>query len=876
MSAGPLESRGRQQGARIWIWVVLALLLFGSRTIASYTIEYQWWKEMGQLETWFSRLAYGVIPLSAATVLASALLWIAHARGMKFAGESLGDFPVYARLATLAALAIGFLLAASTLDTWTVIRYAAARGLDRSAAAWHDPVFGLPLAFYMFDLPFYSGVRRFLFGVAIGCFVVYWASARGWQLRRKFPSGRYDEQVQIEPDWYRLEGGLESRFLRGCGAAFLLALALYYFLQRYEMAWKDHGFMVGIDYVDEKFGLPLRWLVIAACVAAAGLIFAGRWLFAGLVPVTLVVEFAVTAAVAGFHVRPNEISIERPYIDRHIKATRSAYGLDRRLKLIDFKTRPDARIDPARHKNVLDNVRLWDWQAFHNSVTQIQSLRPYYRFADTDVDRYTIDGAYRQVLLTPRELDINQLPDARTRWINPHFIYTHGYGAVLAEVSRITSDGLPSLLIQNAPPEIKTRSLKLTRPEIYYGEVVHEPVFVRTAQEEFNYPSGDSNVLAKYDGKGGFPISSLLMRVAAAIKEADANIVLTNYLTPESRMMIRRNVSRRLDVLAEFMHWDPDPYMVITAEGRLVWMVDGYTTSNAHPYSKLLRVDGVGAVNYIRNSVKATVDAYDGTTRIYIFDPTDPVIQAWRHLFPNLFQPESSMPPDLRAHARYPEVLFRVQAEIYRAFHMQDPQVFYNKEDLWDLAKYLAGPERKPQPVTPTYVMASLPGSDKLEFLLLVPFTPRAKDNMVGLMVARCDGETLGELVVLQLSKQELVYGPMQISARINQDQIISKDLTLWNQQGSQVLRAQTLVLPVEGTFLYVDPIYVQAVEARMPELKKVVLATGNLLVYADSYPEALARLTGAAGEAVARAAEPPARGEAAAAAAAGASDGRI
>jgi uncharacterized membrane protein (UPF0182 family) len=434
------------------------------------------------------------------------------------------------------------------------------------------------------------------------------------------------------------------------------------------------------------------------------------------------------------------------------------------------------------------------------------------------------------------------LADARTRWINPHFIYTHGYGLVMAEANRITADGLPLLFIQDAPAVVKTQSLKLTRPELYYGEVTHEPVFVHTEQPEFNYPSGADNVFARYEGTGGFPVSSLPMRIAAAVAEGDPNILLTGYLTPQSRMMIRRNVIARLHTLAGFITWEHDPYLVVTQAGRMVWTVDGFTTSNAHPYSRSVGMENVGDVNYMRNAVKATVDAYDGETRIYIFDPSDPIIRAYQQIFPRLLLPFSEMPADLRAHARYPESFFRVQAEVYRTYHMRDPQAFYNKEDLWDIARTVQ--DGKPQPVTPTYVVASLPGEDQAEFLLITSFTPRNKDNMIGLMVARCDGEHLGELAVLQLSKQELIFGTMQIGARINQDQTISKDLTLWNQQGSQVLRGQTLVLPVGNTFLYVEPLYIQASEARMPQLKKVVLAIGNTLIYRDTYEQALGDLS--------------------------------
>jgi uncharacterized membrane protein (UPF0182 family) len=701
-------------------------------------------------------------------------------------------------------------------------------------------------------------LRSYVLALVIFCVLVYWITARGWQLRYQLPHLR--EMTELDPSILKLEGGLESKFLRGSAVVLLLAIAVRFFLARYEMVYNDHGtFLVGIDYVDQNIGIPLQWLVIFACVAAAGFVWMGRWFLAGAMALSLVVEFVAPRAVAALYVRPNEISLERPYIDTHIHATRSAFGLEQRVREVEFKAQPEGTIDPSRHKPLLDNVRLWDWRAFHDTITQIQALRPYYVFHDTDVDRYTIDGQYRQVLLSPRELDLSQLPAARANWINPAFIYTHGYGLVLAPVSQITPDGLPVLLIDNAPPVVKTPSLKLTRPEIYYGEVTHEPVFVDTAQEEFNYPSGERNVNTRYEGKGGFPISSFPMRLAAAIREGEPNILLTNYLKDNSRMMIHRRVADRLQQLAGFLEWDYDPYLVLTDTGRLVWMADGYTTSEAHPYSRNIDVPNMGRVNYIRNAVKATIDAYDGETHLYIFAPDDPIIAAYQHLFPDLFLPASQMPKDLRAHARYPETLFAIQAEIYRTYHMLDPQSFYNKEDLWDLARRQSGQGQGAEPVTPTYVVAILPGQDKPEFLLLTPFTPRNKDNLIGLMVARCDGENLGDMVVLQLSKQELIFGPMQIAARINQDQTISKDLTLWNQQGSQVLRGQTLVLPVGDTFLYVDPIYIQATEARMPQLKKVVLAVGNRLIYADTYEQAVAQLSNGAQELVRQAAATPA-----------------
>jgi uncharacterized membrane protein (UPF0182 family) len=850
MPAHELPPGERRRTAWITLLAVVVVLLLSARWIAGYAIEIEWWKELGQFRTWLSMLYYGIAPVAAGALVAFLVLWVTHARALKFAGTGLGRHPLYARISTVVLLIIGWLIAAGAIDTWTVVRFAGSRGLPAAATAWHDTVFGMPLAFYLFDLPFYLMARSYLLAVVILSILVYWLVARAWQLRAKLPELR--EARDLDPNFFHLEGGLESKFLRGAATVLLLALALRFYLGRYEMVYNEHGsFLVGIDYVDQNIGLPLQWLLILAALAAIVFVWMGRWKLVASMALALIIDVAVPPLVGALYVRPNEISIQRPYIDAHIHATRSAFGIEKRVREMEFKTRVDATIDVRAHKALLDNVRLWDTRAFHDTVTQIQALRPYYVFAGSDVDRYTIDGQFRQVLLTPRELDLRQLPAARANWINPAFIYTHGYGMVMAQVSQITSDGLPVLLIDNAPPEVKTPSLKLTRPELYYGEVMHEPVFVHTAQEEFNYPSGEQNVSSRYQGKGGIPVSSFWMRLAAAIREGEPNILLTRYLTENSRMMIRRKVTDRLNELAGFLSWDRDPYLVITDSGRMVWMIDGYTTSEQHPYSRAIDVADFGRMNYMRNAVKATIDAYDGETHLYIFAPDDPIIAAYRNLFPDLFQPAEAMPADLRRHARYPETLFRVQAEIYRTYHMLDPQSFYNKEDLWDLARHTTAQAGGTEPVSPTYVVATMPGGDKPEFLLLVPFTPRGKDNLLGLMLARCDGDALGDMVVLQLSKQELIFGPMQIGARINQDQVISKDLSLWNQQGSSVLRGQILVLPVGDTFLYVDPIYIQATEGKMPQLKKVVLAVGSRLIYADTYEEALKQLASGAPQTV-------------------------
>lgn len=833
------RSRGSSWGLPVLIAIIV--LLVSARGIAGFVIEWAWWKQLGQLDTFLSMLSYGSLPVLAAGVVAFGVLWTIHARAMKYAGTGLRRHRAYGLISSAALAVISLIIAAATIEPWVIVRFAG-NLQGPPDAAWLDPVFSKPLSFYLFDLPFLLAIRNYLMTLLVVSGLVFWFSARIWQVLQNAP--RMGEAIVLD-DLFEFSGALESKFLRGLAALVFVGLAVNAYLGRYQMLWSNHDFMVGMNWVDISIRLPLAWMMVAGCLAAAVLVTTKRFIWAGGVVVLYAIQAVAPSILSAVYVRPNEIAIERPYIERHIESTRDAYGLNQRASELDFKVTSGEKLEPSAHQATISNVRLWDWRAFHDTVTQIQTLRPYYVFPDTDVDRYMIDGQLRQVMLSPRELDINQLRDAQSRWVNPHFIYTHGFGMVMAESNKITPDGLPILFVKDAPPQVESSSLKLTRPEIYYGEVVHEPVFVRSGQEEFSYPSGQDNVFTRYDGSGGIPISNPFMRLAAAVWQTDYNILLTSLIQDETRMMIRRNVRDRVETLASFIAWDRDPYLVLSDDGRLIWTLDGFTTSNAHPYSQPVSAGEIGVINYIRNSVKATVDAYTGETILYIFDENDPIIRAYQNLFPTLFRPASEMPADLRAHARYPELLFLVQAQIYRNYHMRDPQAFYNKEDAWDIARNVQGQGDTPQPLSPVYIVASLPGSEVPEFLLLLPFTPRNKDNLVGMMVARCDGEHLGELAFLTLSKQELVFGPMQIEARINQDQNISKDLSLWNQQGSQVLRGQILTLPIANSVLYVEPIYIQASEARMPQLKKVVLALGNDLIYRDTYDEAVAELAG-------------------------------
>ena len=839
----------RSSVPRIAIVAVLVLFVFiFGRSICSTILDYQWWTEMDQVSTWVRMIEYRYAAPIAAWVLLFGLLWVAHARGLKYADLGLSLFPLYAKLSTVGLALLALMISSASVDGWIIARYVGGNGVT---STWQDPAFGKPLSFYFFELPFYNHMIGFLQSSAFAAAAVYYLAARFWQVKKRFPG--LLQSGHLEWDDLRGLGKLETGVLRVAIAIFLVGLAANFWLGRYDLLYSDHGnLMIGMDYVETHIGLPLQTAKTVASLLAAVLVLVGLRKWAVACAVVLVFNIVVPPVISGLYVKPNELELEKPFLVRHIEATRHAFGLDQRVKEVQFNAKREAPIDFNANRVLLENVRLWDWRAFHDTVSQSQPLRPY-AYADTDVDRYPIDGKLQQVLLTPRELDLNQLGDAQRRWINSNLTFTHGYGFVLAQANRISANGLPELLVRDAPVQVLTPSLKVTRPEIYYGEASHEPVFVRTQQAEFNYPAGSSDptsgsndVGIMYNGKGGFPVGSAGLRLAATIAEGDWNISLSSALTAESRMMIRRKIPERLAALAEFITWDVDPYLIITEAGRLVWIVDGYTTTDLHPYARSVTTGRSESYNYIRNSVKATIDAYDGDVHLYVFDPDDPLIQAYRNLFPRLFTEASEMPADIRAHTRAPEGLFSAQAEIFRTYHMRDPESYYNRADLWDLATFTTGQGGRPETVAPSYIVAAMPGERKPEFMLTLPFTPRNKQNLIGLMVARCDAEHLGELVFLELPKQEIIPGPLQIEALLNQDQVISKDLSLWNQQGSQVLRSQLLTLPIDNTFLFVAPIYIQASEARMPQLKKVVLAVGNTLVYADTYPQALADLAAA------------------------------
>ncbi len=517
--------RRSQIRSLIMLVVLLLILIWAIATAADYIIVYKWWKEVGQASTWLSMLWYSIAPAAAGALVAFIGLWVAHARGLHFAGSRPQNPRLYSRLVTVVLAIVAIVFASSSIDYWTVMRFFGSRGVSLTPDAWRDPVFSHTLPFYLFDLPFYSQVLGFGFVLAILCALVFWATARGWQLVERYQLDRLSRTstFDLQPRVLLLPGASRAGFVRVVTVVLLLGFAAWVFLGNYELLFNSHAFRTGADYVDEKITLPLRWLLILATFAALPLVWMRSYKKAIFVVVGFfIVQFALPGIVRAVYVRPNEISIERPYIERHIEATTTAFGLDRRATERPFNSSGQEKVDAVQDATLLDNIRLWDLRAYSATITQIQALRPYYTFPDSDVDRYFINGRIKQVLLSPREIDVNQLSaEASQSWINPRFIYTHGFGVVVSEVNKISPDGLPILLIENAPPEVKSPGFRITRPEIYYGESTQDPVFVHTAREEFDYPSGDQNKYSTYQGTGGFPVGTLMMRTAAAISQSD-------------------------------------------------------------------------------------------------------------------------------------------------------------------------------------------------------------------------------------------------------------------------------------------------------------------------------------------------------------------
>jgi uncharacterized membrane protein (UPF0182 family) len=836
------------QRPRPAVWLLLAFLVLGvvGQAVPLYT-DWLWFHEVGYAQVFTTVLTlrgWLVLGLGLAVwIFLFANLWVAARTAPPDVLWELEDQlglpgrasiePLVRRFLIPVTAVIAFISGARGSTAWdTLIEYLNAAPFGRV-----DPIFGRDLGFYFFELPFWRLLYGWGIALAAGTLVL---TAGVYVLQRS---------LVLTARGPRLAAAARTHLL-ALGALLLVLRAGGFWLDRFDLLYSTRGAVFGASYADVHAALPVFNVLAALALlcAAACLVQMSRpgWLFpvAGLVVLVVVWVGGLglyPAALQRLRVKPNELAFERPYIQHNIRMTRHAFGLDR-VQEKDFPVEENLNAS-ALDKNVLTikNIRLWDHRPLLTTYGQLQEIRTYYKFLDVDNDRYTLNGEYRQVMLSPRELSYRHLPGQQQNWINEHLTYTHGYGLVVGPVNRISAEGLPEFFVKDIPPGA-TGFPKISRPEMYYGESGNDYVFVRTQSPELDYPSGDQNVYSKYAGRGGIPVDSLLRKLAFAARFGEFKILLSNDLTAESRVMIYRSIRDRVRQAAPFVRFDRDPYLVVGDDGRLIWMVDGYTASEKYPYAQPVR--GVG--NYIRNSVKATVDAFHGTVAYYIADPDDPIARTYAKAFPGLLRPLVEMPKDLQSHIRYPEDLFTLQMQMYATYHMEDPQVFYNKEDLWTIP-------RRPQEgraaaeMEPYYTIMRLPGEPREEFVLLGGFNPSRRDNMIAIMVGRADAPNYGNILVYVFPKQKLVYGPRQIDARIDQDPVISQQLALWNQQGSRVLRGSMLAIPIEQSLIYVQPLYLSATEqGALPELRRVIVAYGNQIAMEPTLEQALARIFGA------------------------------
>jgi uncharacterized membrane protein (UPF0182 family) len=722
--------------------------------------------------------------------------------------------------------ALSLLAALQAIDQWeSVLRF-----LYPTPFQVQDPLFQNDLSFYIFRLPFLNFLYQALMTVLVLTTLLValaYIPYRG---------------IQITAQGLRFSRWARIHLL--CLIAALLFLKAWgYHLSTYDLLTSPRGVVFGASYTDYYATLPalrvLTLLAVLCGVLAVAQIWRDRLTpfllgLATLIGVTVIGQMVYPSLLQRFRVAPNELDLETPYILENIRFTRAAYGLDR-IEEVEFPADENLGLaDLRKNELTVSNIRLWDPRPLLATFAQLQEIRTYYKFVDVDVDRYRLNGRYEQVMLSPRELSYDHLP-SRGIWINEHLTFTHGYGAVLAPVNRVSPEGLPVLYIKDIPP-VSGGPLRISRPEIYYGELGNEYVFVNTGSKELDYPAGGENVYTTYQGKGGVPIGSLFRKALFALRFRDIRILFSQEIVSESRVMLYRRVGERVRKVAPFLRYEPDPYLVIAQDGRLFWILDAYTTSDRYPYSEPTRQVG----NYVRNSVKAVVDAYHGSLSFYVSDPNDPLIQTYGKIFPGIFQPLDAMPLDLKGHIRYPETFFAIQAQKYATYHMKSPQVFYNKEDVWSVPRRQG---EKDVPMEPYYVIMRLPQERTEEFILLVPFTPARKDNMSAWMAARSDPPHYGKLIVYTMPKQKLVYGPRQIEARLNQDAFISQQLSLWGQRGSQVIYGPLLAIPIETSLLYVQPLYLAAEQQSLPELKRVIVAYGNQIAMEETLDRALGRV---------------------------------
>ena len=861
------------------VLAVLAIVIFSGRTALSYYVDALWFGSLGYGDVFRKTLGLQWTVFTAFFALTFLLLygWFLALRRayradlpddhMIFVGGQPLKLPVAGMLRLVGlgfSLVVAVITGASVMTEWPT--FALYWYAPRATSGVVDPIFGKPISFYLFSLPAWQFITGWLLTLAvIACVIaLFFIFVTG---STRMLSGRRGRTMSVP--WR----GFSIAF-----AFFLVILAMRAYIARFERLFDEHTIFSGVTYTDAHVMLPGMLAVCAALVLGAAIATINvvavprvRWLIASVAPVAvcyLVLQIAGWY-VSSFIVKPNELVREQPYIAHNIDLTRQAYGLDRLMQReFPAETTVEAA-DPANNQATLQNIRLWDWRALQDTLRQIQEIRTYYDFPDIDIDRYEIDGTMRQVMLAARELNVDKLPESSRNWINEKLIYTHGYGITMNPVNGFTTEGLPTLILSNMPIQSTVPSIAVKRPEIYFGELTNTDVYVKTRQQEFNYPQGQTNSLTSYEGTGGILLGGFVRRLLIASDRGDlTKLPFSDDVYGESRLLMRRNVKDRVAALAPFLTFDSDPYVVVGDDGRLSWIMDAFTTSDSYPYSSHYTL-GNAPINYMRNSVKAVIDAYDGTTTFYVFDTQDPIIAAYRQIFPALFQDAAAMPPTLRKHVRYPELLLKLQAAVYGLYHMTDPQVFYNREDLWTVASEVGMDEsgqQRTQSMEPNFVLMKLPGETNVEFVEILPFTPANRNNLIGWIAGRSDGEKYGTSVVYDFPKTKLVDGPLQIEARIDQNAQLSGQLTLWNQQGSHVRRGTLLVIPCGRALLYAEPIYLQAERSPMPELRLVVLALQDRLAYGPTFDSAMRALFGGEDSSLRAAAAPVESGPSAAA----------
>ena len=849
---------GKRRRWPIVLIVLLAGTLLATSRLLSVYISALWFSSLGYSSVYWYIFKLKVGLLIGAAVLTALFLgatfWLFQRLFGSYAFEQrtiiLNNQPfkfspakIIRPLGWLLSVVFGLIYGVTVRDDW-----------QKFALYWHqpatttsDPIFGKSLGFYLFSLPVYEAVSTWFLGVS---FIILCAalaySLLGLPQRVLKPTVRWSS-------------GAAFRAVCCALALFLVVLSWRTYLARFPFLWDDHQTFAGVTYTEAHYVLPALLMVCIALIVAAVISLVNAFavrrfrllVIALSLPLVVYVigVLLVPSYVQSFIVKPNELDRETPFITHNIEWTRKGFGLDQ-IELREFPAEPTVQaLDIANNRESFENIRLWDWKALQDTLKQIQAIRTYYDFQDVDVDRYSVSGQMRQTMVAPREINDAKLPESSRNWVNERLIYTHGYGITMNNANGFTPEGLPQFVISNMPVESTAPDIKVTRPEIYFGELTDRDVYVKTKQKEFDYPQGDTNTYTSYEGTGGIRIGGVLRRTLLAWAVGDlSKLPFSDDVTSESHILIHRRISEIVNGVAPFLTYDKDAYIVVAADGRLYWMIDGFTQSATLPYSSHHNFDGRN-VNYVRNSVKVVIDAYNGTVRFFVFDKQDPIIAAYRQIFPALFEDAGNMPADLRAHVRYPESLVRAQGEMYGLYHTQSPQVFFQREDVWNVANQIgvnAEGKKESRPIDPYYVMMQLPGEQKKnEFVLILPFTPASRNNMIGWLAGRCDGENYGKLLVYNFPKSRLIDGPLQIEARIDQNAQLSGQFTLWNQQGSTVIRGHLLVIPIGKSLVYVEPIYLQANTSPMPELRLVVLATQDKLAYGQNFAEAMNGLFG-------------------------------